>query len=80
MNPKEKAKELIERYKFESEYNCQPSTVSGLCKKCALIAVDEIILALKTTTGHCELRDLDWHEVQNDFEYWNDVKQELSSL
>lgn len=43
----------------------------------AKYVVLEIIEALKITTGHCELRKLEWHEVQQDFNYWKDVKNEL---
>jgi hypothetical protein len=49
-------------------------------KQSALITVDEIIEALKITTGHCELRRLDQQEVQSDFDYWNKVKTEIAAL
>tara|TARA_R110000822_G_scaffold158210_1_gene297798 strand:- start:564 stop:776 length:213 start_codon:yes stop_codon:yes gene_type:complete len=43
MTPKEKAKELYNKMKFQTEFNSQPSTVNGMCKKLALICVDEMI-------------------------------------
>ena len=43
MKPKEKAKQLYDKMKFETEFNSQPSTVNGMCKKLALICVDEIL-------------------------------------
>ena len=40
----------------------------------AIEQVNEIIEALKTTTGHCELRRLDQQEVEMDFAFWERVK------
>ena len=48
-----------------------------VAKKIAAKSVDNIIDALKTTTGHCELRSLDAQEVHSDFEFWKQVKQEI---
>lgn len=42
--------------------------------------VDAIVDALKTTTGHCELRKLDWQEVQSDLAFWDKVKTEIGKL
>lgn len=42
--------------------------------------VDAIVDALKTTTGHCELRKVDWQEVQSDFAFWEKVKTEIDKL
>ena len=82
MNPKGKAIELVER--MQGFYH---SFMYGSCeidreqaKRTALICVDEIIEALKITTGHCTLRLLDRQEVQSDFEYWQEVKQEIERL
>ena len=43
MTAKEKAKQLYDKMEFETKYNSQPSTVQGMCKKLALICVDEIL-------------------------------------
>jgi hypothetical protein len=51
-----------------------------IAKRNALICVDEIIDALKITTGHCELRRLDQQEVQSDFAFWEQVKTEIEAL
>jgi hypothetical protein len=58
MTPKEKAKDLV--YKFWSELEI--GFINS--KKCALIAVDEIL----------ELND------GYDHEYWQEVKQEIEKL
>ena len=43
MTAKDKAKQLYDKMKFETEFNSQPSTVNGMCKKLALICVDEML-------------------------------------
>ncbi len=42
MTPKEKAKQLYDKMKFETRYNSQPNTLNVMCKELALICVDEI--------------------------------------
>ena len=62
MTPKEKADELIRKY-----YSIGAIEV----KQCALIAVDEIVIAI------------DWHEFETpnkEIEYWQEVKQEIEKL
>jgi hypothetical protein len=60
MTPKEKAKELVDKF-----------TVVGLQQRaegyqCALIAVDEILIAV--------------FNIPNRVKYWNQVKQEIEKL
>ena len=65
--PKEKAKELVEKYAIWSwnEVYCDYE----VAKQSALIAVKEIIYALES----CILQHKD------DLEYWQEVKQEIES-
>ena len=64
ISPKEKAKELIERY--DKAVNTITNTP---LKKCALIAVSEIIEAMKKV------------EVRNPYNaYWHEVKNEIEKL
>ena len=70
MTPKEKAKKLYEMYfyaipSFTDEGQLEHET----SKKCALIAVDEILQEIDNTTLSF---------VQND--YWQEVKQEIEKL
>lgn len=73
-NPQEKAKELFDKYclalKTEGdEFGCWTNVIYA--KQCALIAVDEILLAI------------DWHEFEypnDEFEYWHEVKAEIEKL
>jgi len=64
MTPKEKAKELVEKYAIWNwnEVVCDYESA----KQCALIAVDEIIAAVY------------WRHF--DQEYWKAVKQEIKKL
>jgi plasmid rolling circle replication initiator protein Rep len=67
MTPKEKAEDLVDRYKFvfwNEDSECGEEILcTVIAKKCALIAVDEII-----------------HEVYDDLEWWKEVKQEIEQL
>lgn len=75
MEPKEKAKELVDKYFLEIEgadtyaFNL-PSMNLFIAKKCALIAVDEIIEAL----------DYNQWQNKNQINYYKEVKQEIEKL
>jgi hypothetical protein len=66
MTPKEKAKELIEKYQF---VYIQNYTSKHDVKQCALIVVDEII---DTVIGN------DWSDPI--LPYWEEVKEEIENL
>jgi len=78
MTPKEKALQLFGQFLFQSESVddlCYGFVLiklnEGLAKKCALIAVDEIMIAI------------DWHEFETPNEmlnYWDEVKDEIKKL
>jgi hypothetical protein len=75
MTPKEKAKELVTKYRNPfNRKGCIPPTESmfpSTAKQCALIAVDEMI-------KQCwDYRDID---LQASYDYWNKVKQEIEKL
>jgi len=67
MTPKEKASELVlkmrKKFRIHSAVNHH-----GVSKKCALIAVDEII-----DTYHSPMDD-------EQIEYWQEVKEEVKKL
>ena len=70
MTPKEKAKELVSKFNFEhtGETYILHQTVDE-SKRCALIAVDEIIL------------EMDSVMLPNPFkQYWNETKHEIEKL
>jgi len=65
MTPKEKAKELINKYEF---VYIQNYTSMFEVKECALIAVDEII-------NQCwDYREID---LEASYNYWDEVKHEI---
>ena len=66
MTPKEKAKELVDKYKF---YLGNEQENIKEAKDCALIAVDEILDAIVGTYDFDTLN-----------EYWQEVKQEIEKL
>jgi hypothetical protein len=69
MEAKEKAKELVSKFKFLTYPESNAEFYNP--KQCALIAVDEIIEAI------------DWHEyLYPDYtaEYWKQVKYEIEKL
>lgn len=77
MDAKEKAKELVDKYRVELMLTDTEIGEELLCtsvaKQCALIAVDEIEDAI----------DFDWMQVQNlesQHRYWQKVKEEIEKL
>ena len=67
MRAKDKAKELVERFKYRNIRGTEFETMSiSLAKQCALICVDEIV---KNTL-----------QVPQVLDYWNEVKQEINKL
>jgi hypothetical protein len=67
MTPKEKAKELVEKFDNAMEFY----TPARYAKQCALIAVDEILNVLSEYTIEPFVFDI---------EYWQEVKQEIINL
>ena len=80
MTPKDKANELVDRMYFIISNNGQFTGVHSIpnkfaeAKKCALIAVDEIIKTL-----NYDIKDLDvrGNILLDLIKYWREVKQEI---
>ena len=69
MTPKEKAKELVNRFaKLPEEGSLMWYLSFEIAKKCALIAVDEILDTIKWCIGDSQV------------EYWQEVKKEIELL
>ncbi len=85
MTPKEKAEESVKKYSIILYDEDLPrvdifrAEINEL-KRISLIAVDEVINSLKITTGYLDLRLNERQEVQMDFDYWENVKQEIEKL
>lgn len=74
MTPKEKAQELVNKF-FRNDFLHHDINYQQ-AKECALIAVDEILLALRDVFV-VELDDTDIDEKQI---YYQEVKQEIEKL
>jgi HEPN domain-containing protein len=76
MTPKEKAKDLINKFRLHSRYwdcrNDEPLEENH-AKQCALIAVNEVILA----NPHSNPLNTD---VYSTMDYWQQIKQEIEKL
>ena len=72
MTPKEKAKELIEKFSNAKSEDGYLNLNHFRHKQCALIAVDEILDAI----------DWDYYEgsAQTQQNYWKEVKKEIEKL
>ena len=72
MTPKEKAEELFNKFRNEITSFLGDNMKDKNAKKCALIAVDELIKIhyLLTTT----------HETSPSISYWKEVKKEIQNL
>jgi hypothetical protein len=72
MTPKEKAIDLVRDMEFEIPYVHDPTEPQGddIAKRCALIAVNEII-SIKLLWYQKDTKELD---------YWNDVKKEIDGI
>ena len=68
MTPKEKAKELVNKYFSEMQFSEFVNDLDA-SKQCTLIAVDEIIKALDYLFG-----------TTKEVTYWREVKQEIEKL
>ena len=68
MTPKEKAQELIDKFKHPIRWKMGQEDVLDRAKQCSLIAVDEV---LYYATRHGFIRLV---------QYWNEVKQEIEKL
>ena len=86
LSPKEKAEELVLRY-LRIDNNTKEWFNLYIAKKCALIAVDEIL-----NSSPLEPNFADWDDCGGEFRYWYDaqktqalhfwkeVKQEIQNL
>lgn len=75
MTPKEKAIQMVNTYKIAN----YPKLDIEECKKCALIAVDEILEwpQVHDTERVCEFSDEFYVKPSR---YWTEVKQEIEKL
>lgn len=83
MTPKEKAKELFDKYAtYVVMWTGGIEVENQNCKQCALIAVDEILKVAEPSTEQVQYTNGEWareyREIPN--RYWTEVKQEIENL
>ena len=71
LTPKQKAKELFDKYQIAGSQWYVETT-----KKYTLIAVDEIINSLENYGKESD----ELQNMENDFRYWQEVKEELLKM
>ncbi|CAB4148912.1 hypothetical protein UFOVP533_33 [uncultured Caudovirales phage] len=86
MTPKEKAEELVDKYKpFVYPYvgssfltgDEYPEQILNYAKQCALIAVDEI---LNDYSYMQNVRNANSNQIHSRRVYWQEVKQEITNI
>ena len=65
MTPKEKAKELVDKFIPQVQWKLGQEEIIQRAKQCALIAVDEMI---EETIIYPSLRKIYWERVKNEIE------------
>ncbi len=69
MTPKEKAKDLVDKYYHLFSVELENTITDYEAKECSLIAVDEILNY-----------DNQFIQTEEQFNYWKEVKQEIDKL
>ena len=69
MTPKEKAKELVNKFIPHVQWKLGQDEIIERAKRCALIAVDEIL------NEENDFIQTKWH-----YNYWEEVKNEINKL
>ena len=78
MTPKEKAKDIWMKF-FQKQIEVAGNRDGNLCVEMALIAVDEILDAIPSEyLDECEGGT--YIAINEDVEYWRQVKQEIQAL
>jgi len=81
MTPKEKAEELVHSF-LTAAYGTMEEYVPIpyiFAKQCAIIAVEQTILALKQARQWTEYLSSAFADIDNDMNYWINVHKELES-
>jgi len=78
MTPKDKAKELVERFTKSQATILTPESKIMFSTIAALVCVDEIIKVADQTLLDCMSDDVDHFNRQ--LEYWQQVKSEIEAL
>lgn len=87
MTPKEKAQELVDKFRTEILSFLGDRIKDQNAKRCALVAVDEILNSSPLEPNFADWDDCGgefryWYDAQKThaFYFWKEVKQELQNL
>lgn len=83
MTAKEKAIEIYSQFKKQIKFNCQPSTINGVVKQCAIIHVKGIIEELESIrfrTSIGRVISYEGGQLIDKIQYWRDVLTELNQM
>lgn len=69
MTPKEKAQELVDKFRISK------AITESYAKQCALIAVDEILQGYEFDS-----LDIEHKRIMDNINYWDKIKQEIEKL
>ena len=79
MTPKEKARELFNKYADYMNFDNTYANYIEQSKKCALIAVDEVLENVNYFFTELEKDGLP-NKFDDEIEYWQEVKQQIIKL
>jgi hypothetical protein len=79
MTPKEKARELVDKYYHLFSVELENTIADYEAKECALIAVDEVLENVNYFFNELEKDGLP-NKFDDEIEYWNQIKQEIIKL
>jgi hypothetical protein len=79
MTPKEKAKELVDKFYPNVQWKLGQEDCLDRAKRCALIAVDELIKSIPCIPSPIPCEDIDACIIQAR-EFWQQVKQKIENL
>jgi hypothetical protein len=79
MTPKEKAKELVYKFYPNVQWKLGQEDCLDRAKRCALIAVDEVIKSIPCIPSPIPCEDIDACITQAR-DYWQQVKQKIENL
>jgi hypothetical protein len=79
MTPKEKAKELVDKFYPNVQWKLGQEDCLDRAKRCALIAVDEVIKSIPCIPSPIPCEDINACIIQAR-EFWQKVKTEIENL
>ena len=80
LRPREKAQQLIDEFNHEIEFNCQPSIVGFVAKKCAIVAAKQLASESEYFQDAGVNSNEEYWGFQSRLQFYEQVKQEIEKL